>query len=174
MLVVGAAGGAQRDICERFLETDDEQLFVDTDNPVRDGDEEASEVIERPFPTRAAATADAAGPLADITSIAADLRTLMRDLGETDGTLRVCFDSIRPFVDAADLPSLVMALESVQDTAREVGAVVHFHLPAMPEAVPQNLFDAVDAVVEVRRQGGTTYQRWRFPGRTETTKWVEV
>jgi NAD(P)-dependent dehydrogenase (short-subunit alcohol dehydrogenase family) len=173
VLVVGAASGAQHDACHRFLEGDDARVFVDTDGPVRD-DETAVEVIERPVPTRSSAAAGTPGGAADIRSLAADLATGMRDRGEDSETLRVCFDSLRPLVDAADLPSLISALASVRSTARNVGAVVHFHLPAMPEAVPSALFDAVDAVVEVRRQSGTTHQRWRFPGETETTEWVEV
>lgn len=173
VLVVGAASGAQHDVCHRFLESDDARVFVDTDGPVRD-DETAAEVIERPVPTRSSAAAGAPGGATGIGSLAADLATVMRDRGEESETLRVCFDSLRPFVDATDLPSLVSALESVRETARDVGAVVHFHLPAMPEAVPRALYDGVDAVAEVRRQSGTTYQRWRFPGETESTEWVEV
>ena len=44
----------------------------------------------------------------------------------------------------------------------------------MPEAVPAPLFGAVDAVVEVRRRGGTTYQRWQVPPKADPTDWVPV
>ena len=174
VLVVGAASGAQHDVCRRFTEGDDERIFVDTDGPVRN-DEPADEVIERPFTTRSAATSDASGPTpGGITALAADVEAATRDHGETTETPRICVDSLRPFVDDTDIPTLVAALRSVGAAAEEAGAVAHFHLPAVPEAVPEPLFEAVDAVVEVRRRGGTTHQRWRFPGRTETTGWVRV
>jgi hypothetical protein len=172
VLVVGAATDAQRDVCERFREADD-ALFVDTDRPVRDDDAEGSAVIERPFTTRSAAASGATSPPGDVASLAADVEAAMWERGE-DGTLRVCFDSIRPFVDETDGPTLSSALSSIRETARGTGSVVHLHLPAMAEAVPRRLDDAVDAVVEVRRAEGTTYQRWRFPGATETSDWVEV
>lgn len=173
VLVVGAASDAQRDVCGRFREGDGEDLFVDTDRPVREGEAEATRRLERPFPTRSAATGGSPSPVSGIRSLAADLETAMLAHDEDDA-LRVCFDSLRPFVDATDVPTLAAALSSIRGTARDVGAVVHVHLPAMPAAVPRPLFDAVDAVVEVRRRNGTSYQRWRFPDATETTDWVEV
>ena len=92
----------------------------------------------------------------------------------TGDTVRVCFDSLRPFVDATDTPTLVSSLESLRETASDTGTVVHLHLPAMPEVVPAPLFGAVDAVVEVRRRGGTTYQRWQVPSEADPTDWVPV
>lgn len=174
VLVVGAESGAQHDVCQRFIEGDDDRVFVDTDGPVRD-DEPADEVIERPFATRSAAASEPSGPApGGITALAADVEAATRDRGETTETPRVCIDSLRPFVDTTDIPTLAAALRSIGAAAEEAGAVAHFHLPAVPEAVPQPLFEAVDAVVEVRRRGGTTRQRWRFPGRTEATDWVRV
>lgn len=176
VLVVGAASDAQLDVCSRFREGEDRTVFVDTDRPVRDGDGEAVERIERPFSTRSAAAGEAPSSASGITSLGADLETaiLGHSQDEAEEALSVCFDSLRPFVDAADAQELTAALASLGETARDTGSLVHVHLPAMPEAVPRSLFDVVDAVVEVRRQNGATYQRWRFPGATETTDWVEV
>ncbi|PSQ34886.1 hypothetical protein BRD11_03305 [Halobacteriales archaeon SW_12_69_24] len=173
VLVVGAATDAQHDVCERFREGD-AAVLVDTDSPVRNDDADGAAVIDRPVTTRSAAATDAASPASDVTSLAADLEAAMWTHGADVGTLRVCFDSIRPFVDATDVPTLASTLSSVRETARDIGSVVHLHLPAMAEAVPRQLHAVVDAVVEVRRGNGTTYQRWRFPGDTETTDWVEV
>jgi len=176
VLVVGAACDAQRTVCDRFLEGEDPAVFVDTDRPVRDGDAEAVERLERTFSTRSAAAGEAPSPASGITSLGADLETAI--LGHThddhEDTLRVCFDSLRPFVDATDVQDLTAALASLGETARDTSSLVHVHLPAMPEAVPRSLFEAVDAVVEVRRQNRTTYQRWRFPGATDATDWIEV
>jgi hypothetical protein len=171
VLVVGAATDAQHDVCERFREGDD-AVFVDTDSPVRDDGGAAVAVIERPVTTRSAA-ADAPSPASDITSLTGEIEAAMREHADRT-TLRVCVDSIRPFVDATDAPTLSSALSSVRATARETGSILHFHLPAMAEAVPRRLQGTVDAIVEVRRGNGTTHQRWRFPGATETTDWVEV
>ena len=171
VLVVGAATDAQRDVCERFREGE-EAVSVATDSPVRDDGVDA--VVERSFPTRSATASDAASPAADVTSVAGDLEAAMWEYAGEDATLRVCFDSIRPFVDATDPPTLATALSSIRETARETGSVVHLHLPAMAEAVPRRLHDAVDGLVEVRRVNGAICQRWRFPGATGTTDWVEV
>ncbi|WP_254837704.1 DUF7504 family protein [Natronomonas marina] len=174
VLVVGAASDAQEDVCDRFLAGEGARVFVDTDNSVRDDDAEAAEVIERPFTTRSSASAGGSGATPGITSLAGDLEAAIRRRAGDAETPRVCFDSLRPFVDTSDGPTLSSALESIREAARDTGTVVHFHLPAMPEAVPRTLFEAVDAVVEVRRRGGTTHQRWRFPDETDTSEWVEV
>ena len=42
------------------------------------------------------------------------------------------------------------------------------------ESAVRDLADAVDALVEVRHVKGTVCQRWRFPGATGTTDWVET
>lgn len=173
VLVVGASSDAQLDVCRRFRDGDGEDVLVDTDSPVRDGGTEAPRRLERPFSTRSETAGEMPSPASGITSLGADLETAM--LGHADAEpLRVCFDSLRPFVDVTDVPTVAAALSSIRETARETDSVVHVHLPAMPEAVPRPLFDTVDAVVEVRRQNGTTVQRWRFPGATETTAWIEV
>lgn len=173
VLVAGAVCDAQRDVCERFLEGDGPAVLVDTDRPVREGDARATAVLERPFRTRSAAPCGAGSPTSDIGSLTADLEATMREHAAS-GPLRVCFDSVGPFVDVTDAPTLASALSDVREAARDIGAVVHFHLPAMPEVVPRVLFEAVDAVVEVRRRAGTTYQRWRFVDGTEPTDWAEV
>ena len=173
VLVVGTESNAQEDICGRFL-ADDDRVFVDTDSTVRNDEETAGTVIERPFSTRSSA-ARSAQPDAStrVRPLVSDLETTVHRTATGDA-VQVCFDSLRPFVDTANVPTLVSSLESLRETAGSVGAIVHLHLPAMPEAVPAPLFDAVDAVAEVRRRGGTTYQRWRLPADAEPTDWIPV
>jgi hypothetical protein len=174
VLLVGTGSDAQGDICGRFLAGDDDRVFVDTDSTVRNDEETAETVIERPFSTRSSAAGSAQpGAAPGVRPLVSDLETAMRETATGDA-VHVCFDSLRPFVDTTDVPTLVSSLESLRETAGSVGAVVHLHLPAMPEAVPAPLFDAVDAVAEVRRRGGTTYQRWRLPADAEPTDWIPV
>ena len=174
VLVVGTGSDAQGDVCGRFLAGDDDRVFVDTDSTVRNDEETAGTVIERPFSTRSSAAGSAQpGASTGVRPLVSDLETAMRETATGDA-VQVCFDSLRPFVDTTDVPTLVSSLESLRETAGSVGAIVHLHLPAMPEAVPAPLFDAVDAVAEVRRRGGTTYQRWRLPADAEPTDWVPV
>ena len=175
VLLVGTGSDAQGDICGRFLAgDDDDRVFVDTDSTVRNDEETAETVIERPFSTRSSAAGSAQpGAAPGVRPLVSDLETAMRETATGDA-VQVCFDSLRPFVDTTDVPTLVSSLESLRETASSVGAIVHLHLPAMPEAVPAPLFDAVDAVAEVRRRGGTTYQRWRLPTDAEPTDWIPV
>ena len=173
VLVVGTGSDAQGDICGRFL-ADDDRVFVDTDSTVRNDGETAGTVIERPLSTRSSAAGSAQpGASTGVRPLVSDLETAMRETATGDA-VQICFDSLRPFVDTANVPTLVSSLESLRETAGSVGAIVHLHLPAMPEAVPAPLFDAVDAVAEVRRRGGTTYQRWRLPADAEPTDWIPV
>ena len=171
VLVVGAATGAQRDVCERFR-AGEEAVSVATDSPVREDTVDA--VVERSFSTRSAPASDAPSQAGDVTSLAGDLEAAMWEHAPEDATLQVCFDSIRPVVATTDPPTLATDLSSIRETARETGSVVHLHLPAMAEAVPRRLHDAVDALVEVRHVKGTVCQRWRFPGATGTTDWVQT
>ena len=173
VLVVGTESNAQGDICGRFL-ADDDRVFVDTDSTVRNDEETAGTVIERPFSTRSSAAGSAQPDTSTrVRPLVSDLETTVHRTATGDA-VQVCFDSLRPFVDTANVPTLVSSLESLRETAGSVGAIVHLHLPAMPEAVPAPLFDAVDAVAEVRRRGGTTYQRWRLPADAEPTDWIPV
>ena len=174
VLLVGTGSDAQGDVCGRFLAGDDDRVFVDTDSTVRNDEETAETVIERPFSTRSSAAGSAQpGASARVRPLVSDLETAVRETATGDA-VQVCFDSLRPFVDTTDVPTLISSLESLRETAGDVGAVVHLHLPAMLEAVPAPLFDAVDAVAEVRRRGGTTYQRWRLPADAEPTDWIPV
>ena len=174
VLVVGTGSDAQGDVCGRFLAGDDDRVFVDTDSTVRNDEETAETVIERPFSTRSSAAGSAQpGAAPGVRPLVSDLETAMRETATGDA-VQVCFDSLRPFVDTTDVPTLVSSLESLRETASSMGAIVHLHLPAMPEAVPAPLFDAVDAVAEVRRRGGTTYQRWRLPADAEPADWIPV
>lgn len=179
VLVVGAATTAHADACERFLgDADHEQVFVRTDRTVRPEEEssEAAAVIERPVLTRggSASGETTRTSVVDTGMLASDIESAMREAADDAETVRVCFDSLRPLIDGVDRPSLVSFLDTVRGVARETGGVVHFHLPAMVDAVPAGLFDAVDAVVELNGQGHATYQQWHLPESGETSEWVEI
>jgi hypothetical protein len=177
VLVVGPSEVSHTDICRRFLDGDAEEIAVRTERSTSGGNT-VDRVIERTIPTRSVSASRSAGGKSptsvDIESVSEDLRTEMRDAAGEASSLRVCFDSLRPFVDSGADRRLVDALDAIRSTARETDAVVHFHLPAMQAAVPSALFDAVDLVVEVRRQGDATYQRWQLGSEEPTTEWVAV
>ena len=173
VLVLGAAHAGHTDVCERFLGGDAEQLLVSTDGSVNCASDPAA-VVERPVQTRSAAQATPAETPSDLDSLHREIRSAVRRLSGDDSGVRICFDSLRPYVDATPEPELVSFLDSLRGTAREAGAVVHVHLPAMADAVPAALHDAVDAVVELNRRGESTYQQWRLPGEDATSEWVSV
>ncbi len=175
VLVVGAISTAHGHVCRRLLGEDAEEVLVRTDGTVRtdEGDTEPAVVIERPVATRSAAAATSTGPT-DLGSLAEELREAMEELAADGADIRVCLDSLRPFVDTTDVPSLVSVLESIREVATETDAVVHFHLPAMPGAVPSAVFETVDAVVEVIQRGEQTYQQWYLGEDGPTTDWISV
>lgn len=173
VLVLGAAHAGHTDVCERFLGGDSERVLVTTDGSVH-SDVETAAVVERPVQTRSAATATPSGSPTSLESLNREVRTTVRDLDGEGTQLRLCFDSLRPYVDSTPEPELVSFLETLRETAREADAVVHVHLPAMADAVPEALSGAVDAVVELNRQGESTYQQWRLPGKDATSEWVSV
>lgn len=176
VLVVGAATTAHADACNRFLGGDDgEQVFIRTDRAVRPDREspEAAAVVERAVPTRSTSTATPSSPV-DPGTLAADVESAMREAAADVDTVRVCFDSLRPLIDTTDRPQLVSFLDTVRAAALETEAIVHFHLPAMVEAVPSSLFETVDAVVELNGRGHATYQQWHLPESGETSEWVEI
>lgn len=176
VLVVGPSEASHTDICRRFLEGDGEEIAVRTERSTS-SQTAVDRVIERVLPTRSASASRSPSQSpagVDIESVSDSLRTEMLDAAAEASSLQVCFDSLRPFVDVGADRLLGDSLDAIRSTARETNAVVHFHLPAMREAVPEALFDAVDAVVEVRRQGDDTYQRWHLREEERTTDWVLV
>lgn len=170
ILVVGAVDEAHTDICGRFLGEEAGSILVSTDGNAGTHHEDIDplETIECSVLTRSAA--QSASSSVDISSIESRLRAAMRE-ADTE-KLRVCFDSLRPFVgrDSRIAPSL----ERLRETARETDAVVHIHLPAMADGVPEAILEAADAVVEVTRRNGTTYQQWRISCSDPDTGWVPV
>lgn len=175
VLAVGAADAAHTEICNRFLGDTAEAILVCTEGSPRIDREELdpAAVIERSMPTRGA-VADASPAATDLGSLTVELQDTIRRVASPESTTRVCFDSLRPYLDSTDIPRLVSVLDSIRETARETGSVVHFHLPAMSEAVPASLLDAADAVVELDCEGGTAYQRWRLTEGGETTEWTSI
>lgn len=172
VLVVGAPHASHTDVCGRFLGENTDRVLVRTDGSVhREADFAA--VVDRPVKTRSAARAAPSTPVG-LDSLLRDVRSTMRRVADGDSTLRVCFDSLSPFVDSTPVPELASFLESLRETARETGAILHVHLPAMAGAVPEALLDSVDAVVELSRRGESTYQQWRLPEEEATTEWVSV
>lgn len=172
VLVLGAAHAGHTDVCERFLGGDGEQVLVTTDGSVH-CDADPSAVVDRPVKTRSTARSVSSSAPTDLDSLLREVRTAV-DGFDDDASLRVCFDSLRPYVDSTPERELVSFLRSLRETAREADAVVHVHLPAMADAVPEALSVAVDAVVELNRQGESTYQQWYLPEKDATSEWVSV
>lgn len=175
VLVVGGATRAHGAVCGEFLGGDAEQVVVCTEGSVRRDcdDVEPTTVIERPVKTRSAASS-APGPPSDLESIEADLRASVDRLAADGSPVRVCVDSLRPFVDESDHRRLVSFLRDVRAHARSSGTIVHLHLPALPEAIPAGLFEPVDAVVELQQIGERAYQQWHLPETGDTSAWVDV
>lgn len=174
VLVVGATRRAHEDLCERFLGSAGRSVVVCTDGDVAEKchDRDDARVIERPVATRSsAATTPTDTP--DLRSVAADLESALESTSDGPPT-QVCFDSLLPFVDVTDRTTLVSVLTSIRDTAVETGSIVHLHLPAFPESVPDALYPRADAVVEVQSQRERSYQRWYLPDRGPATGWVPV
>lgn len=173
VLVLGAAHAGHTDVCERFLGGDAAEVLVSTDGSVT-GATDPSAVVDRPVQTRSAARPTPAETPTDLDSLHREIRSTVRRLSEDGHQLRICVDSLRPYVDATPDRELVSFLDSLQEIAREFDAVVHVHLPAMPGAVPEALSSAVDAVVELNRRGEATYQQWYLPESDATSEWVSV
>lgn len=173
VLILGPAHAGHTDVCERFLGGDAERVLVSTDGSVNCVTDPAA-VVERPVKTRGAVQAMPADTPTDLDLLYREVRSAVRRLSGGDTRLRICFDSLCPYVDAAPEHELVSFLGSLRGTAREAGAVLHVHLPAMAGAVPSPLYDAVDAVVELNRRGESTYQQWRLPEEDATSAWVPV
>ena len=173
VLVLGAAHAGHTDVCERFLGGDAERVLVSTDGSVNCVRYPAA-VVERPVQTRSAVQAMPADAPTDLDSLSREVRSAVRGLSGDDTRVRICFDSLCPYVDGTPEHELVSFLGSLRGTAREAGGVVHVHLPAMADAVPSALCDAVDAVVELNRRGESTYQQWRLPEEGAASEWVSV
>lgn len=172
VLVVGAPHASHTDICGRFLGEDTERMLVRTDGSVH-YETDFSAVVDRPVKTRSAAGAAPSTPVG-LDALLSDIRSTMQEVASGESTLRVCFDSLSPFVDSTPAHKLSSFLGSLGETARETGSIVHIHLPAMAGAVPESLLDSVDAVVELTRRGESTYQQWRLPEEGATSDWLSV
>jgi hypothetical protein len=173
VLVLGAAHACHTDVCERFLGGDAEQVLVRSDGSVH-CDVDPAAVVERPVQTRSSAQAAPPDAGTCLDSLHGEVASTLADLSGDGTPIRVCFDSLRPYVDGTPEPELVSFLESLRRTARGTDAVVHVHLPAMPDVVPRSLRDAADAVVELNRRGEATYQQWYLPETDDTSDWVAV
>lgn len=173
VLVLGVPHACHTDVCERFLGGDAEQVLVRSDGSVH-ADVDPAAIIERPVQTRSVARAAPPASATCLDSLRRDIETTLEDVAGDGTPARVCFDSLRPYVDGTPEPDLVSFLESLRRTAREADAVVHVHLPAMPDAVPPALPEATDAVVELNRRGEATYQQWYLPAEDATSDWVTV
>lgn len=175
VLVTGAATEAHGAACREFLGGETERIVVCTEGSVRSDcdDAEPTTVIERPVKTRSAAAA-APNPPTELESIGREIRTSIERLSVHGSSVRVCVDSLRPFVDETDRSRLVAFLRDVRDAARATGAIAHLHLPAAPEAVPPGLLEPVDAVVELQQIDECTYQQWHLPETGTTSSWVDL
>lgn len=174
VFVVGGATSAHAAVCGRFLGDDaDRQVVARTDGTTGGTGhaENPAAVVEHPVTTRRA-TRPTDASTAKLGTVVDDLEEAMAEHAGASG-LRVCLDSVLPFIDGLESGGLDH-LASLRETARETGSVVHVHFPAMRTAVPERHLEAADATVEVETRSDGPYQRWWLPGRGDPTGWVRI
>jgi hypothetical protein len=89
--------------------------------------------------------------------------------------VRVCFDSLDPFVDAADQRDLFRFLHVLTNRLRAADAMSHFHLSAAADAVTISTFRPLfDATVEVRATIDGPQQRWTLRDAGLQTDWLPL
>jgi hypothetical protein len=89
--------------------------------------------------------------------------------------IRLCFDSLDPFVDTVDQRDLFRFLHVVTNRLRAADAMAHFHLSAAADAVTvRTLRPLFDATVEVRATVDGPQQRWTLRDAGLRTDWLPL
>ncbi|MFB6096621.1 MAG: hypothetical protein ABEJ74_04465 [Haloferacaceae archaeon] len=183
LLVVGTpAAEAHHDACDRFLgdeRPERRRLLVLTDGThdhARHHEGTETRVITRSASTRSAAAAQPAAPGADAGAsrdlAGADLGTLSlaiaEDLADLEAegeasAVRLCFDSLTPILEEYDSGAVLRFLHAVTNRVRGSSAMAHYHLPLERDSdAVRDVEESFDAVVQLRRAGGATEQRWHI------------
>lgn len=150
-------------------------------------------VVDASGAARNGVTAASAGPAAidrtadwysevdDLT----DLPALVREIGAhvrrvspmepEPGDVRLCIDSLDPFVDAVDEPTLFRFLHVLGGVVRGVHGLGHVHVAPGPFADIPYTESVFDATVHVRTDAdGSSLQRWTVQATGEETGWLPV
>jgi len=195
LLVVGAAPDTAVDVCGRLLGNAvagprrrvvvlagatpgaGERLSKPASDPVPD--RELLRVVDRRGPTRSGSATGAetgtAAPPVGLESLEADVERAIAELEPEQGLdpaeLRVCLDSVGPFLDANGADRTRALLATLGDRTRAHDGMFHAHLP-LPHGTPrvETLSDPFDAVVELR----PSEQRWHVTDEGLTTDWLSL
>lgn len=201
VLVLGGASGPAG--CHGLLGADTEtrrRLFVtagrsapvetDTDPDVYghvevDGVDTRSAVAATPSPsgTGVPAASEAHSRVErtdDLPALADRIHDHLSRFDESDpgpAEIRLCFDSLDPFVDEVDREALLRFLRVVTARVDVSSALAHFHLsPTVDDELRARLEPLFEATVERRLGGSGTQQRWtiRDGGDDLRTDWLPV
>jgi hypothetical protein len=89
--------------------------------------------------------------------------------------IRLCFDSLDPFVDTVDHRDLFRFLHVLTNRLRAADAMGHFHLSAAADPVTIRTFRPLfDATVEVRATIDGPQQRWTLRDTGIQTDWLPL
>lgn len=90
------------------------------------------------------------------------------------GEVRVCVDSLDPFVECYGVDELAAFVETTATRVRDVRGIAHYHLSAtLDDDRLQRLRPQFDAVVETRQSPDGPQQRWSIAGDVRTD-WLPV
>jgi hypothetical protein len=188
LLVVGVAPGTHVQTCSRLLgeavAEPRRRLLVlagsasDVDERLPDcGDD--LRVLDRRARTRSAAATSstaASATAVDLDRLEREVRAELDAIEAEAGRmrpaeLRVCLDSVAPFLDSHSTDEVRSFVASLADRVRDADGMLHVHLPvAYDDDAVEALSPAVDGVVEV----APGEQRWHLHEADITTKWLEL
>lgn len=89
--------------------------------------------------------------------------------------LRVCFDSLRPFVEEYDEEQVFRFLDLLSNRIKSTGGMGHFHLQiASDDPLVNTLGEVFDAVIELGRQDDELMQCWQIEDPDISSGWIPV
>lgn len=141
-------------------------------------------VIDTQILTRSAnsmASCDAIGPL-DITTIINDIDEFETAIHHEISTaasaesseLRVCIDSLSPFLAEYDTTRVESFLDAIDQRAISTGGIIHTILPVKHDSsIVERITPFFDIIIALRSTGeGTVQQRWYVPLSNHRTDWI--
>ncbi|MCU4753845.1 hypothetical protein OB919_17970 [Halobacteria archaeon AArc-curdl1] len=89
--------------------------------------------------------------------------------------LRVCVDSLVPFLSDYQTETVFRFLHMTTASVKQVSGMGHFHLPLDADHDAVNLLEPLfDATVEVRIRDGGYEQRWYLRDSNGPSEWIEL
>ena len=89
--------------------------------------------------------------------------------------LRVCVDSLVPFLNEYQTEAVFRLLHMTTASVKQVSGIGHFHLPLDVDHDAVNLLEPLfDATVEVRIRDGGYEQRWCLRDSNGPSEWLEI